>query len=68
MKNMAGMGLRDRFRAMSQMADSGMMNPGASLSTQKLRSKRGMVDKEKELEKKKRQRKEAKKQRKKNRR
>lgn len=64
MKGMANLGMRDRLRTMSQMANGGMLDPGAQVQIQKQRSKRGVLDQEK----KKKQRKEAKKQRKKNRR
>jgi signal recognition particle subunit SRP54 len=40
MKQMAGLGLRDRMRAMQQLGQSGLMNPGAQLKRQKQRSKR----------------------------
>jgi signal recognition particle subunit SRP54 len=38
------MGLKDRMKAVKQMADGGMMNPGADIRERKLRSKRGPVD------------------------
>ncbi len=68
MKNIAGLGMRDRLRAVSQLAESGMLNPGASLQLSKQRSKRGPEDKREFQDKRKKQRKEAKKQRKKNKR
>lgn len=68
MKNMANMGMRDRLKAVSQMADGGLFNPGAQIQSQKQRSKRGPLDARAAEEKKKKLRKEAKKQRKKNRR
>jgi signal recognition particle subunit SRP54 len=40
MTKMAGMGLRERMRAMQQLGHSGLMNPGAQLKRQKQRSKR----------------------------
>lgn len=67
MQKMAGLGMRERFRAVKDMAGNGMMNPGASLK-EKQRSKRGPADPELAREKKKKQRKDAKKQKKKNRR
>lgn len=67
MKDMAGMGIGQRMKAVSQLANSGLMNPGATLQATKQRSKRGPLDQRKAEEKKKKQRKEAKKQRKKNR-
>jgi signal recognition particle subunit SRP54 len=68
MQNMAGMGVRDRMRAVKEMADGGMMDPNASLQREKQRSKRGPLDRNKAKNQKKQQRKDAKKQRKKNRR
>ena len=35
MKKMSGMGMRQRMQAMQQMTQSGMLNPGAKLATQK---------------------------------
>jgi signal recognition particle subunit SRP54 len=68
MQQMAGMGLRDRMRAMKEMASGGMLDPGAKIREKKERSKRGPLDKNLAREKKKDKRKEAKKQKKKNRR
>jgi len=68
MQNMAGMGVRDRMKAVKDMADGGMMDPNASLQREKQRSKRGPLDKSKAKNQKKQQRKNANKQRKKNRR
>ena len=62
------MGLRDRMRAMKEMADGGMLDPGAQIRQKKERSKRGPQDIQMAKQKKKDKRKEAKKQRKKNRR
>lgn len=67
MKNMASMGLRDRFKAVQQMASGGMLDPNANVQAVKQRSKRGPEDPRAAQEKKKKMRKEAKKQRKKNR-
>ncbi|MGE3314418.1 MAG: signal recognition particle protein [Planctomycetaceae bacterium] len=67
-QQMAGMGVRDRMRAMKGMADGGMFNPGAQIQKEKFRSKRGPLDKEKAREKKKNKRKDIKNQRKRNRR
>lgn len=67
-QQMAGMGVRDRMRAMKEMADGGMFNPGARLQKEKMRSKRGPVDKDKAREKKKKARKDIKNARKRNRR
>jgi signal recognition particle subunit SRP54 len=36
MKRMTGMGMRDRMRAMQEMTQSGMLNPGGKLSKQKI--------------------------------
>jgi signal recognition particle subunit SRP54 len=44
MQDMSNMGLKDRMKAVKQMADGGMMNPGADIRERKLRSKRGPVD------------------------
>ncbi len=67
MKEMAGMGMRDRMRAVKQMADGGMMNPGAQIAKEKQRSKRGPQDVAVMRDKKKQQRKDAKKAKKRNR-
>ncbi len=66
MQKMAGMGVRDRMRAVQELA-GGSMDPNMQLNDKKLRSKRGPIDKAKLEEIKKQKRKEAKKQRKKNR-
>ncbi len=68
MQQMAGMNKLQQFRQIKQMADGGLLNPGAQLQATKQRSVRGPIDKRAAEEKKKKQRKEAKKQRKKNRR
>jgi signal recognition particle subunit SRP54 len=67
MKEMAGMGMRDRLSAVKKLADSGGMNPGAKLK-EKQRSKRGPIDKSKAQDLKRKKRKDAKKAKKKNRR
>jgi signal recognition particle subunit SRP54 len=67
MQQMAGMGLRDRLRAVRELADGGMMDPNAQFAHDKQRSKRGPVDQNKAREKKKQQRKDARKARKRNR-
>lgn len=41
MQQMAGMGVRDRMKAVKQMGDMGMLNPGAQVQTRKQRSQRG---------------------------
>ncbi len=68
MQDMSSMGMKDRMKAVKQMADGGMLNPNASLKERKTRSKRGPQDLDLLREKKKKQRKDAKKQKKKNRR
>ena len=68
MQDMSSMGLRDRMKAVKQMADGGLLNPGADIREQKMRSKRGPVDTQLQREKKKKQRKEAQKAKKRNRR
>ena len=67
MQQMAGMGLKDRLRAVRELADAGMMNPNAQFAKEKQRSKRGPLDAAKAREKKKKQRKDARKARKRNR-
>lgn len=62
MQKVAGLGMRDRMRAVREMSQMAMTNPHAALGGQKQRSKVKAMD----AEKKKRQRKEAKDQRKKN--
>ncbi|MFN0053672.1 MAG: signal recognition particle protein [Planctomycetales bacterium] len=68
MQQMAGQSRWQQMRQLRQMADSGMLDPGAQIGSQKQRSARGPLDKKAYEDKKKRLRKEAKKQRKKNRR
>jgi signal recognition particle subunit SRP54 len=67
MQKMAGMGVRDRMRAVKEMADGGMLNPGANIRKEKQRSKRGPLDQTKARDKKKQQRKNSRKSRRKNR-
>ena len=67
MKDMAGMGMRQKMKAISGLANSGLLDPNAQMQGLKQRSKRGPMDQRKAEEKKKKQRKDAKKQRKKNR-
>lgn len=67
MQQMAGMGMRDRMKAVKQMADGGMLDPGANIRREKQRSKRGPADKAKIKNERKKKRKQARKQRKKNR-
>ena len=67
MQKMSGLGMMDKMKAMKGMADGGMFNPGAQLSSTKERSKRGPADPNEADEKRKKARKEAKKQKKRNR-
>lgn len=67
MQKMSGLGMMDRMKAMSQLGQAGMFNPGANLKQQKERSKRGPADQKLADEKRKKARKESKKQKKRNR-
>ncbi len=67
MKDMANMGMRDRMRAIKQMGDGGMFDPGADIKEKKTRSKRGPMDMTRAKDKKKKDRKAAKQARKRNR-
>ena len=67
MQDMSNMGLKDRMKAVKQMADGGMMNPNAELREKKLRSKRGTADSAEIRDKRKKQRKDARKSKKRNR-
>ena len=67
MQDMSNMGLKDRMKAVKQMADGGMMNPNAELREKKLRSKRGPADSAEIRDKRKKQRKDARKSKKRNR-
>jgi len=62
MQKMAGLGMRDKMKAMQQLTAGGLFNPGAELAREKVRSKPKKWD----ADKKKKMRKEAKLQRKKN--
>ena len=44
MQQMAGMGMKDRMKAVKEMSDGGMLDPGAQLKREKIRSKRGPAD------------------------
>ena len=68
MQDMAGMGMRDRMRAVKSMADGGMLDPNANIREQKQRSKRGPQDSAAAREKRKKQKQAAKKAKKRNRR
>ncbi|HSG73504.1 MAG TPA: signal recognition particle protein [Planctomycetaceae bacterium] len=63
MKEMAGMGLRGRMKAMQQMASGGMFNEGAQLQKKKGSTKQKPQDKDKILEEKLKLREEKKKKR-----
>ena len=67
MQKMSGLGMMDKMKAMKGMADGGMFNPGAGLTSTKERSKRGPADPHVAEEKRKKAKKEAKKQKKRNR-
>ena len=67
MQDMAGMGLRDRMKAVKQMADGGMLDPNAELREQK-RSTRGPRDMSKHRQSRKKQKQAAKKAKRRNRR
>jgi signal recognition particle subunit SRP54 len=67
MQGVSQLGLRDRLKAVQQIAGQAMSNPAGRLMQQKQRSKRGPLDQAKAREKEKKKKKEAKKQRKKNR-
>jgi signal recognition particle subunit SRP54 len=66
MQKMAGMGMRDKMKAMRELSSGAMMDPMGGMNKKKERSKRG-GDPLKRREKKKKDRKNKKKQRKKNR-
>ena len=68
MQDMAGMGMRDRMKAVKAMADGGMLDPGAELREKKHRSKRGPQDVSRLREQRKKQKNASKKARKRNRR
>ncbi len=67
MQGVSQMGLRDRLKAVQQIAGQAMSNPAGHLMSQKHRSKRGPLDAAAAREKDKKKKKDAKKQRKKNR-
>ncbi len=68
MKDMAGMGLRERMQEVKKLADGGAMDPGARLQREKQRSKRGPLDPIKAKNLRKKQRRDARKAKKRNRR
>jgi signal recognition particle subunit SRP54 len=67
MQGVSQMGMKDRLKAVQQMAGQAMSNPAGRMMQQKQRSKRGPLDEVKAREKEKRKKKEARKQRKRNR-
>ncbi len=67
MQGVSQMGMKDRLKAVQQMAGQAMSNPSGRMMQQKQRSKRGPLDEVKAREKEKRKKKEARKQRKRNR-
>lgn len=68
MSKMAGMGMRDRMKAMRELTSGEMMNPDSNVRREKQRSKRGIQDVVKARDKKKQARKKASKAKKRNRR
>ena len=54
MKNMAGMGMKERMGAIKDLGDAGAFNPGAQFADKKVRSKRGGVQTKDDLREKKR--------------
>ena len=67
MQDMSNMGLKDRMKAVKQMADGGMMDPNADIRDKKTRSKRGPVDVNKIRDNRAKKRKDARKAKKRNR-
>ena len=67
MQGVSQLGMRDRLKAVQQIAGQAMANPGGGMVRQKQRSQRGPLDAAAAREKEKRKKKDAKKQRKKNR-
>ena len=68
MQQMAGMGMKDRMKAVKEMSDGGMLDPGAQLKREKNRSKRGPADRSTARNQKRQKRKNARKARRRNRR
>jgi signal recognition particle subunit SRP54 len=68
MKSMAGMGMMDKVKAMKNVANAEMMNPGGRMQIDPNRGKRAPVDKDRLRDKKKQERKRAKDARKRNKR
>ncbi|MCR9199097.1 MAG: signal recognition particle protein [Planctomycetaceae bacterium] len=67
MQDMSNMGLRDRMKAVKQMADGGMMDPNSDIREKKIRSKRGPASVAKIRDNRKSKRKDARKAKKRNR-
>lgn len=67
MQDMSNMGLKDRMKAVKQMADGGMMDPSADIRDKKTRSKRGPTDVNKIRDNRAKKRKDARKAKKRNR-
>ncbi|MCA9113946.1 MAG: signal recognition particle protein, partial [Planctomycetaceae bacterium] len=67
MKSMAGKGVRERMKAVKELADGGMMDPSGQMRKEKQRSKRGPQDMDALREQRKKKRDAAKQARKKNR-
>ena len=68
MQQMAGMGMRDRMKAVKDMSDGGMLEAGSQLKREKIRSKRGPLDSAAARDQKRQKRKKARKVRRRNRR
>ena len=68
MQQMAGMGIRDRMKAVKDMSEGGMLDAGTQLRKEKLRSKRGPADRDAAKDQKRQKRKKARKARRRNRR
>ena len=56
MKSMSGMGMRDRMKAMTQLTQGGLLNPGAKLAKQKVGTGKRLTPKQRKQEKKERER------------
>ena len=56
MKSMSGMGIRDRMKAMTQLTQGGLLNPGAKLAKQKIGTGKRLTTKQRKQEKKERER------------
>jgi signal recognition particle subunit SRP54 len=67
MQDMSGLGVRDRMKAVRQLADGGLMNPGADMRDVGIRVQRTPANMDALRDKRKKQKKDAKKQKKRNR-